>query len=85
VAAFWALSVIGDEGEDTIVPGPLIIKNRRIIDEWGTVVKRKISLSFKGIIDIARSAEGVEKAANGGFGWHSEMTAGDLRERYRRR
>jgi hypothetical protein len=62
VAAFWALSVIGDEGEDTIVPGPLIIKNRRIIDEWGTVVKRKISLSFKGIIDIARSAEGTERA-----------------------
>ena len=63
MAAFWALSVIGDEGEDTIVPNPLILKNRRIIDEWGTGVKRKISLSFKGIIEIARSMEGVAKAA----------------------
>jgi hypothetical protein len=32
-------------------------KTRRIIDEWGTTVKRKISLSFKEIIDIARSTE----------------------------
>jgi hypothetical protein len=37
----------------------LCYKIRRIIDEWCTGVKRKISLSFKGIIDIARSAEGV--------------------------
>jgi hypothetical protein len=32
-------------------------KIRRIIDEWETGVKRKISLSFKGIIGVARSAE----------------------------
>jgi hypothetical protein len=37
----------------------LITKTRRIIDEWGTGVKRKISLSFKGIMDIARAVEGV--------------------------
>jgi hypothetical protein len=33
-------------------------KIRRIIDEWATGVKRKISLSFKGIIGIMPSAEG---------------------------
>jgi hypothetical protein len=36
-------------------------KIRRIIDEWGTVVKRKISLSFKEIIDIIRSIEGSRR------------------------
>jgi hypothetical protein len=34
-------------------------KTRRIIDEWDTGVKWKISLSFKGIIDITRSADGA--------------------------
>jgi hypothetical protein len=36
---------------------PAINKTRRIIDEWDTGVKRKISLSFKEIIDISRSRE----------------------------
>jgi hypothetical protein len=40
------------------IPQGLQLKIRRIIDEWRTGVKWKISLSFKGIIDIARSAEG---------------------------
>jgi hypothetical protein len=42
----------------------LITKIRRIIDEWGTRVKWKISLSFKGIIDITRLAEGLGGAAD---------------------
>jgi hypothetical protein len=37
----------------------LMTKARRIIDEWDTGVKWKISLSFKGIIDIARATEGA--------------------------
>jgi hypothetical protein len=47
-------SLIGDEGKDPIFLNSLITKTRRIIDEWGTGVKRKISLSFNGIIDITR-------------------------------
>jgi hypothetical protein len=31
-----------------------MIKSRRIIDEWDTGVKRKISLSLNGIIDLDR-------------------------------
>jgi hypothetical protein len=34
-----------------------MIKARRIIDEWDTGVKWKISLSFKGIINFPRAAE----------------------------
>jgi hypothetical protein len=37
----------------------LMTKVRRIIDEWDSGVKWKISLSFKGIIDIARAADGA--------------------------
>jgi hypothetical protein len=50
----------------------LITKTRRIIDEWGTGVKRKISLSFKGIMDIARAVDGVR-------GQTARRRAGDLK------
>ena len=54
----------------------IITKVRRIIDEWDTGVKWKISLSFKGIIDIMRSAiaakrepqrDTCKEAMHGGF------------------
>jgi hypothetical protein len=38
-------------------------KARRIIDEWATGVKRKISLSFNGIIAITRTGEGLRGEA----------------------
>lgn len=44
-------------------------KIRRIIDEWGTGVKRKISLSFKGIINLTRSAEGMRGGLQHGNPW----------------
>lgn len=50
-------------GENRIFLDAVVTKTRRIIDEWGTGVKGKISLSFKGIIDIARSAESVREQA----------------------
>jgi hypothetical protein len=38
-------------------------KARRIIDEWATGVKRKISLSFNGIMAIMRIMEGLRWTA----------------------
>ena len=48
-------------GENRIFLDAVLTKTRRIIDEWDTGVKRKISLSFKGIIDITRSVESVRE------------------------
>ena len=61
VAAFSAFALNRDAGNASIFRCFSTPKSRRIIDEWHTGVKRKISLSLNGIIDITRGCERAER------------------------
>jgi hypothetical protein len=52
MVALSAFSFNHDPGTTSIFLRFSMTKSRRIIDEWDTGVKRKISLSLKGIIDL---------------------------------
>jgi hypothetical protein len=54
VVVLSAFSFDRDIGTASIFLRFAVTKSRRIIDEWATGVKRKISLSLKRIIDIER-------------------------------